>query len=215
MRILFYSDLHGISKLDKLLEFSKDEELDLVFGLGDYGSKFEDHFKQVFEGAMKISASGGHWVIFGNHDNQDEIERQTCWMPDGLNVIEGLRVFAVNGVWGNNREKLYHKNPANLIRMMPDAGQVDLLLTHEHPGLLDYNYHSGAFKFTEGREWHKSFAEAVAKYLKPKVWFYGHSYTATPDRVIPGLELRTFGLDDRAVLMDENWKVIEEQPLNS
>lgn len=209
---MLFSDLHGLGRLERLIKFAESVEYDRAFGLGDYGSLFENNFNATFGGAINLK---NFYTLYGNHDDFDVIQRYKGWLPDGLSQVNGLRVFTVNGVWGSNREKLYHKNPNQMIRHMPDAGQVDLLLTHEHPALLDYQHQNGAFKFREEREWHKSFAEAVAKYLKPKIWCYGHSHTTIADRIIPTLNLRTCGLDGRAVLMDESFSVIEQVSLNT
>jgi len=197
MTVLVFSDLHGEKKHKKLLSFIKGETWDVAFGLGDFGSKFT---ATCYKDVIKLPRI---YTIYGNHDNVDEIKSYSGWLKDGYHLIDGLNVFALNGVWGN-RGLPYHITVPQILPLM--TMECDLLITHEHPYGLSYNHHDGTFKFMEDHGWHEEFLNAVIKVLKPKLWLYGHSYTAEPDRNIRGI--RTYGVDSRFVLFNEEWRAM-------
>jgi predicted phosphodiesterase len=207
-RYLWFSDLHGLPKAELLFKFAEEQRPDACFDLGDHGSLFTDDKlggKVVEECGRRLS---NYHLIWGNHDDLSLIEQLPYWLHDGLNVFEGLRIFAMNGIFGTRpKEKPWHKTVASMVKLMLDVGQVDLLLSHEQPFGLDYYTQSGKLKFHEDREWHKTFAYAVKEHLNPTVWLYGHSRSNVAERVIPELGLRTIGLDGRFVIVNDKFNI--------
>jgi predicted phosphodiesterase len=209
MKFLVYADLHSIRKANMLMKFVESEQPDLAFGLGDFNGEFNSVLN------LCNSKIPSNYIIYGNHDSLVDIQKYPKWLSDGVHEINGLRVYAVNGIWGTHPElKPYQRNVRGVIRAMKDIGPVDILLTHEHPYGLDYHHPvTGTFKFKEERDWHRQFAEAVADLLKPKMWYYGHSYSVEACRMIPELNLWTIGLDGRFMISDSELRPVKVEEI--
>jgi len=178
-----FSDIHGdAGKWKRIYELAEEHSVDVLLCAGDATP-------------VKKEGSTPLLVIYGNHDDTDEIKREKLWLKDGVNKYCGLTIYAINGNYAKKARERHHKDPFSLLALFRTCKvtSVDLAVTHEPPhGVL---WRKGRYESPCS----KMVTDFIAK-LSPETWFYGHSYIHNPLQTVDGT--RTVNVDKRFAVFD-------------
>jgi len=178
-----FSDIHGdAGKWKRIYELAEEHSVDVLLCAGD---------------ATPAKKEGGTplLIIYGNHDDTDEIKREKLWLKDGVNKYRGLTIYAINGNYAKYARRSHHKDPFSLSVLFRacEVTSVDVAVTHEPPHGVKWrkgSYSSICSEMVTG---------FIAK-LAPKIWFYGHSYIHNPLQTVSGI--KTANVDKRFAAVD-------------
>lgn len=197
-------DVHGdVSFASKVMKAAEREGVHHIFQVGDFG--VWDHqpdgvyfLDKVNENAAKRDVYW--WVVLGNHENYDSIERYQVdnkgtliTLRDHINVlgnksamveVDGIKVAACGGAY--SIDKAYRKEGSSwwrqemtsysdvdrLRRLVDIFGRPDVLLTHDSPTSL--REWPGFVKDDSQSNHNRRMMDEAWEFTRPGLWFHGH-----------------------------------------
>lgn len=123
-------------------------------------------------------------IVFGNHDDLDEVKRQRHWLVNGSNSYKGWRVFAINGNFAAKRREPYHNDARSLLALFKTCGStqaVDIVVTHEPPC---------GVRWRGGQRYQSVCSQLVTEHIRkmaPGYWVYGHCRMEEPIQKLDGI----------------------------
>ena len=206
-RILLVGDSHGdLEWMLAVLDFAHERGIKKIVQLGDFGFYFvpdskEDALKREALSIRLRSHGQELYVVPGNHDNYDEIERRGALRGDQPVAMFERCIFFPRGYawnWGGKRflalggafsidldrrtvginwwdqETITMRD----VELACEKGKVDILLSHDSPPnpLLDeyLNSFTLGYRLDTASRHNRKALEAVVEATRPSEVFHGH-----------------------------------------
>jgi uncharacterized protein len=201
MRILVVSDLHGdLTAAQRACDVVRP---DLILSCGDWG----DPNQVTRDDLTAFLDMATLYTTFGNHDPiellsllQNRDGTQVLLAQGAAQVVGGLRLAAIGGIWAKSHAKPHYVTDADVAEsaaQVAKAGPIDILLTHGCPiGLADLTpsgRHGGQRCFLE-----------ASKIIAPRVHLCGHLHRAQERILKDGRKVINIGATP------EGWYVIAQ-----
>jgi predicted phosphodiesterase len=242
-RILLAGDTHGnYRQIMYLYEIAKVQKAHVIFQLGDFGywthTADGKYFLEEVSHLAEINGIPFYWLD-GNHENHAELRRfphdedaddfwevapSVYYAPRGHRwEWRGIRFMALGGAFSIDRAYRRigsswwweEEIDADELDYACRPGEVDVMLTHDMPGGVDFNKHC----VMQGRDWFRRYPESEANQNKvrtameavqPDVLFHGHMHMMYRDviNLDSGKECKVQGLncDDT---FNESWEILD------